>query len=112
MILLNQDDTIVAVATPAGVGAISIVRISGKKSFIAIDAIFLGKIKIDEAKSHTIHYGKIIDENKNLIDDVLVSVFRNPHSYTGEDSVERSTHGNQFITKKRYQILVFPIKFS
>ena len=106
MILLNQDDTIVAVATPAGVGAISIVRISGKKSFIAIDAIFSGKIKIDEAKSHTIHYGKIIDENKNLIDDVLISVFRNPHSYTGEDSVEISAHGNQLISKKIIELLL------
>jgi len=106
MILLNQDDTIVAVATPAGVGAISIVRISGKKSFIAIDAIFSGKIKIDVAKSHTIHYGKIIDENKNLIDDVLISVFRNPHSYTGEDSVEISAHGNQLISKKIIELLL------
>jgi len=106
MILQTQDDTITALATPAGVGAISIIRISGKNSFEAIDAIFSGKIKIDEAKSHTIHYGKIIDENKNLIDDVLVSVFRKPHSYTGEDSVEISTHGNQYITKRIIELLL------
>ena len=106
MILQNQDDTITALATPAGVGAISVIRISGKKSFEAIDKIFFGKNKIADATSHSIHYGKITDENKNLIDDVLVSVFRNPHSYTGEDSVEISTHGNQFITKKIIELLL------
>ncbi|MFA4923423.1 MAG: tRNA uridine-5-carboxymethylaminomethyl(34) synthesis GTPase MnmE [Ignavibacteriaceae bacterium] len=106
MILQNQDDTIVALATPAGVAAISVIRLSGKNSFTAIDEIFSGKKKIAEAKSHTLHYGKVIDENKNLIDDVLVSIFRNPHSYTGEDSVEISTHGNQFITKKIIELLL------
>jgi len=106
MMLQNLDDTITALATPAGVGAISIIRLSGRKSFDAIDSVFSGKIKINEAKSHTIHYGNIIDENKNLIDDVLVSVFRKPHSYTGEDSVEISTHGNQFITKKIIELLL------
>lgn len=106
MILQNQNDTIVAIATPAGVGAISVIRLSGKASFVATDSIFQGKVKIAEAASHTIHYGKIIDENENLIDDVLVSVFRNPHSYTGEDSVEISTHGNQFISKKIIELLL------
>jgi len=106
MILQNQDDTIAAVATPAGVGAISVIRLSGKKSFEAIDKIFCGKNKIADAVSHSIHYGKIIDDNKNFIDDVLVSVFRNPHSYTGEDSVEISSHGNQFITKKIIELLL------
>ena len=106
MILQNQNDTIVAIATPAGVGAISVIRLSGKGSFVATDSIFLGRVKIAEAASHTIHYGKIIDENENLIDDVLVSVFRNPHSYTGEDSVEISAHGNQFISKKIIELLL------
>ncbi|MDP1993713.1 MAG: tRNA uridine-5-carboxymethylaminomethyl(34) synthesis GTPase MnmE, partial [Ignavibacteria bacterium] len=106
MILQNQNDTIVAIATPAGVGAISVIRLSGKGSFVATDSIFLGREKIAEAASHTIHYGKIIDENENLIDDVLVSVFRNPHSYTGEDSVEISAHGNQFISKKIIELLL------
>jgi len=106
MILQNQDDTIAALATPAGVGAISIIRLSGRKSFEAIDSVFLGKTVIAEAKSHTIHYGRIIDENKKLIDDVLVSVFRKPHSYTGEDSIEISSHGNQFIAKKIIESLL------
>lgn len=93
------EDTITAVATPNGTGAISIVRISGPGAFDCIDLIFKGKISIKDAKSHTIHYGKIHNEMGEFIDDVLVSVFRSPHSYTGEDSIEISTHGNPFITK-------------
>jgi len=106
MILNNQEDTITALATPAGIGAISIIRISGKEAFSATDAIFRGKIKITEAQSHTIHYGNIVDEADETIDDVLVSVFRNPHSYTGEDCTEISTHGSQFITKRIIELLL------
>ena len=88
---LPLDDTIAAVATPVGIGAISIIRISGPETFKAVDSIFIGKVKISEALTHTIHYGKIVDQEGSLIDDVLASVFRNPNSYTGEDSVEIST---------------------
>jgi tRNA modification GTPase len=100
------EDTIAAVATPSGVGAISVIRISGPDSFSAVDKIFYGKTKIQSAVSHTIHYGSIIDEKSELIDDVLISVFRAPHSYTGEDSVEISTHGNPFITERILNLLV------
>lgn len=96
---IHSEDTIAAVATPAGVGALSIVRVSGPKSFDAVDSIFKGKKKIVDAESHTIHYGKIYKDDK-AIDDVLVSVFRAPNSYTGEDSVEISTHGSYLITEK------------
>lgn len=98
--MLKNEDTITAVATPNGTGAISVIRISGPESFSGIDKIFSGKVKICEAKSHTIHYGKIFDSNGELMDDVLVSVFKSPHSYTGEDSIEISTHGNPFISKR------------
>ena len=100
-----NEDTIAAVATPFGNGAISIIRISGPESFLLVDKIFDGKKKIADAATHTIHYGKIIDEHKNFIDDVLVSVFRMPNSYTGEDSVEISTHGNPLISKKIIELL-------
>ncbi len=100
------DDTIVAVATPGGVGAISIIRISGPKSFEAIDSIFKGKKKISECKSHTIHYGKIFDQENNLIDDVLVFVYHKPNSYTGEDSIEISIHGNPLIAQKIIELLI------
>ncbi len=93
-------DTIVAIATPAGVGAISVIRVSGPNSFTTVDKLFRGKVKLVDSKTHTIHYGKIYDTNNDLIDDVLVSVFRNPNSYTGEDSAEISTHGSSLITEK------------
>jgi len=101
--MIYEDDTIVALATPAGVGAISVVRVSGKNSFDSIDKIFSGKIKISDAPSHTIHYGKILFSNDEVIDDVLVSVFRSPHSFTGEDSVEISSHGSPLVVQKIIQ---------
>jgi tRNA modification GTPase len=101
-----DNDTIVALATPAGVGAISVIRVSGSESISVSDQIFRGKIKLVDSLTHTIHYGKVFDSNNELIDDVLVSVFRNPNSYTGEDSVEISTHGSSLITQKIIYALV------
>jgi tRNA modification GTPase len=100
------EDTIAAVATPSGTGAISVIRVSGPGTFKAIDSIFSGKNDISTAESHTIHYGKIKERSGIQIDDVLISVFRNPHSYTGEDVVEISTHGNAIITKKILETLL------
>lgn len=101
-----KEDTIVALATPAGVGAISVIRVSGPQSFWAVDNIFNGKTKIDDAASHTLHYGDIKNQDDEHIDDVLVSVFRAPNSYTGEDSVEISTHGNPLITQRIIDLLI------
>jgi tRNA modification GTPase len=98
------EDTIAALATPLGFGAISIIRVSGEKSIVAVDAIFTGKVKLGNAKSHTVHYGNIFD-SEEMIDDVLVSIFRAPNSYTGEDSVEISTHGNPLIANKILELL-------
>jgi tRNA modification GTPase len=101
-----KEDTIVALATPAGVGAISIIRVSGPKSFSAVDNIYFGKSKIENAATHTLHYGNIKNQDDEHVDDVLVSVFRAPNSYTGEDSVEISTHGNPLITQKVIELLI------
>jgi len=101
-----DNDTITAIATPSGVGAISVIRVSGAKAIEIVDEIFTGKNNLKDSVSHTIHYGKIKDSSNNLIDDVLVSIFKAPHSYTGEDSVEISTHGSPFITKKIIEILI------
>lgn len=106
MINRHREDTVAAIITPLGVGAVSVIRVSGAGSFQATDSIFVGKGKIANSKSHTVHYGKIVDEKENKIDDVLVSLFRSPHSYTGEDCVEISTHGNPFIAKKILQLLL------
>ncbi|PKL84003.1 MAG: tRNA uridine-5-carboxymethylaminomethyl(34) synthesis GTPase MnmE [Ignavibacteriae bacterium HGW-Ignavibacteriae-3] len=106
MTLSHNEDTIVALATPAGVGAISVIRVSGPQSFTSVDKIFQGKSKLADCHSHTIHYGKIYDPVSIVIDDVLVSVFKCPHSYTGEDSIEISTHGSSLITEKIISALV------
>lgn len=73
---------------------------SGEQAFDIIDAIFEGKKKIADVKSHTLHFGKIINEQKEMIDEVVVSIYKNPHSYTGEDVVEISCHGSKFIIQK------------
>jgi tRNA modification GTPase len=105
-IIKLKEDTIVALATPAGVGAISVIRVSGPQSFSAVDDIFYGKSKIENVSSHTLHYGVIKNQDDEHIDDVLVSVFRAPNSYTGEDSVEISTHGNPLVTQKVIELLI------
>ena len=87
-----QNDTIIALATPAGVGAISVIRLSGAKSIKIVDAFFrsIKKSKtLESQKSHTIHLGHIVDK-EIIIDEVLISVFKNPQSYTGENVIEIS----------------------
>lgn len=90
--------TICALATPAG-GAIGIIRVSGKNAISITDRIFhpAGTHSLTEAKANTVHYGEITDADHQVIDDVLVSVFRSPHSYTGEDSTEISCHGSRYV---------------
>jgi tRNA modification GTPase len=100
-----KEDTIAAVITPSGTGAVSVIRISGNETFAITDSIFKGKSLISEAKSHTIHYGKIQKESEE-IDDVLVSVFRSPNSYTGEDVVEISFHGSPYISRRIMEFLL------
>jgi len=99
------EDTIVAIATPLGVGALSVIRISGPDAIMFTDSIFRGKRKLSDSVSHTIHYGNIVDD-KEVIDDVLVSVFHNPNSYTGEDAIEISTHGSPLIIKRIIELLI------
>lgn len=97
---MDTNDTIVAIATAAGVGAIGVVRISGEKAIAVADVIFVGK-KLSEQKSHTIHFGRIIDpKSDNEIDEVVVSIFKNPSSYTGEHVVEISGHGSPFVLQQ------------
>ena len=105
MMEIIKEDTIVALATPSGIGPISVIRLSGPDSFGSVDKIFSGGLKIINAKSHTIHYGKIIEENE-IVDDVLISVFKAPNSYTGEDSAEISSHGSPLIVQKIISLLL------
>ena len=98
---MNQEECICALATPAG-GAIGIIRLSGHDAITLTDKIFQsanGK-SLEEAKPYTLHYGEIKDKDGNTIDDVLVSVFKAPHSYTGENSTEISCHGSRYILQQ------------
>jgi tRNA modification GTPase len=95
-----KTDTIAALATPPGEGAISVIRISGNESLTVMEKCFYGKRNIADCPPNTIVYGKFLDSDNNVIDDMLVSVFHAPNSYTGEDSVEISTHGSQLVVKK------------
>jgi len=109
MILRDTNDTIIAPATAAGVGAIAVIRVSGKNTFEIVDSVFTSKGKktkhIQELSSHTIHLGWIKD-GEHVIDEVLISIFKNPNSYTGEDVVEISCHGSTFIQQQIIQLLV------
>lgn len=91
------DDTICAIATAPG-GAIGVVRLSGPDAITNVDKIF--SLSLAEKKSHTLSYGNILDKKRNVIDEVLVSIFRMPHSYTGENSVEISCHGSRYILQR------------
>ena len=100
-----MNDTICAIATSQGVGAIAIIRVSGEESKKIVNKIFKGK-NLEEVKTHTINYGHIIDENNNVVDEVLVSVMDAPKTYTAEDSVEINTHGGIAPTNKVLEILL------
>ena len=97
--------TIVAISTPPGNGGIGIVRMSGKEAFNIIEKIFVPKNK-SEIKGYSIKYGNIIDDNKNIIDEVLVSYFVSPKSYTTENMCEINTHGNNIILKKILELCI------
>ena len=98
-----QSDTICALATPAG-GAIGIVRISGEKALDTVSRIFSKDLR--EASPNTVHHGYIVSAAGETIDEVLVSVFRAPNSYTGEDSAEISCHGSRYILNNVLELLV------
>ena len=98
-----NNDNICALATPAG-GAIGIVRVSGPEAISITNSIFNKDISL--VKPNTVHYGEIIDKDGSTIDDVLVTVYRAPHSYTGEDSAEISCHGSAYILNKVVHTLI------
>jgi tRNA modification GTPase len=101
-----HDDTIAAVATALGESAIAVVRVSGSTAITAISSIFSGKKRLEEAASYTAHYGKLMDTTRAHIDDVIVTVFRAPHSYSGEDLVEVSCHGGLFNTQRVFSAIL------
>lgn len=93
-----MNDTICAIATPFGTGGISVIRVSGPEAFKLVNSTFKGN-NIEKAKTHTIHYGHILGKNKEIVDEVMVSVMHAPRTFTAEDVVEIATHGGILITQ-------------
>ena len=102
--LIHPEDTIVAIATPQGVGAIGLIRVSGEKTFEIVQKVFKGK-RLSDQSSHTIHYGHIVD-GAEVLDEVMCSVFKSPKSFTTEDSVEISCHGSSYIQSRILNALI------
>lgn len=104
---MKLNDTIVALATPSGAGAIAIIRVSGPEAISIISPLFRAKSKksLSEQPSHTLHLGNIMDGERTL-DEVLVSIFRAPRSYTGEETIEISCHGSPYIQQEIIQLLI------
>ena len=100
-----MNDTICAIATSQGVGAIAIIRVSGDDSISIVNKIFKGK-NLEKVDTHTINYGHIIDKDNNVIDEVLVSVMKAPRTFTAEDTVEINTHGGISPTNKTLELLL------
>ena len=103
---LRLNDTIAAIATPPGEGAIAVIRISGAASIAIADRVFRGRTPLAEAPGFTVHYGTVNESNGAPVDQVLATVFRSPHSYTGEDQIEISCHGGMFVAQRVLDIVV------
>jgi tRNA modification GTPase len=99
------DDTIIAPATAPGKGAISVIRLSGKDAITLAASAFKGK-NLTEQESHTLHFGTLRDESNAVLDEVVVSIFKGPNSFTKENVVEISCHGSDFIVRKIIELFI------
>jgi len=95
---VEEKPAIAAIATPIGEGGIAVIRVSGRNAIQKVNTCFRGT-DLAAVDSHTVHFGKIVRKNGNVVDEVLVTVFKNPKSYTGEDTVEVSCHGGVLVTQ-------------
>ena len=103
--LLLQQDTICAIATPFGAAGIAVVRVSGSEAITIVDKLFRGRYKLSEAASHSAHFGTIV-RGETTLDEVVCTVFRAPHSFTGENTVEIACHGSLFIQQELLRWLI------
>ena len=103
--IYNQNDTIAAISTAVSESGIGIVRMSGEQAVEIADKVYRGKNKLENCKTHTIHYGYIADGDET-IDEVLVMLMKGPRSYTGEDTVEIDCHGGVYVVKKVLETLI------
>lgn len=102
---LDTDTTIIAPATAAG-GAVMVVRLSGNRAIEIVDSLFRAKKPLRDCEGYTLHYGRIVNESEETIDDVVVALFRAPHSYTGDDTVEITLHGSEYITSEVLRLAI------
>jgi tRNA modification GTPase len=104
---MKIDDTIVALATPSGTGAIGVIRVSGKQAILIADAVFQAKNKkaLVDLPSHSVHLGQIFDDEQ-IVDEALATLFKGHKSYTGEPTVEFSCHGSHYILQKVIELLI------
>src|SRR5271167_706010 len=98
------NDTIVALSTPAGIGAIGVIRLSGTEAIVITEKLFKG-LKLSTALSHTLHYGIIYDGDE-VVDEAVVGLFLAPHSYTTQHVTEISCHGSPFIIQRILQLII------
>jgi tRNA modification GTPase len=104
--LQRLTDTIVAISTPIGEGGISVLRVSGTHAIEKVAKSFSGKTNLSAVATHTAHFGNLIDASSQIIDEVVCTVFKSPHSYTGEDTVEISCHGGVLITRRILETII------
>jgi len=106
--MINLEDTVVAVSTAQGMGAIAVIRLTGKQSIAICDSVFKsikkGKRLIDQA-ANTVHFGSLVDDETEL-DEVLITIFKGPHSFTGEDTAEVACHGAPYIQQKVLELFI------
>ncbi len=102
----SLSDTIAAIATPPGEGAIAVIRLSGGRAITVVDKLFMGKNKLAQSPGGRSRYGKIVNEGGEVIDEVVVTIMRAPQSYTGEDTVEISCHGGYIASAEILRLLL------
>lgn len=104
-IILTDNDTICAVSTPPGIGGIAVIRVSGSDAFEITSAIWKGR-RFDNMDSHTLALGEIVDSDGNTVDQCVAALFRGPKSYSGQDTVELSVHGSEYIQHQVLKLLI------
>lgn len=105
MQLTDSEHTIAAIATPAGQGGIAVIRVSGRDAFDIVQKIWRGK-PLEQCASHTAHLGNILQEDGSVLDQAVITLFRAPSSFTGEDTVEISVHGSRWIQREALNTLM------
>ncbi len=105
------NDTIVALATPCGISSIFVLRISGPKAFEVVSKSCKSKYDLTQVHSHTVHFAHFLDKG-DILDEVMITIYRQPHSYTGEDVVEISGHGSPYIANLMMEILLKQIRMA